>query len=224
MPCARGLLHSVRKRLPVGMAATGARAIAESANRFDSSAGGGEPTDLIMTAEQRSALERVAAAIAAGGFAPFLIHGVTGSGKTEVYLAAIEKVVALGREAIVLVPEISLTPQTIRAVPPAFRHRVAVLHSHLSDAERHRYWQSIASGEVQVIVGVARPSLRRRGDWASLSSTKNMKAPSNKRRRRDTMRATSPSSVRRWRGFRCSWARRRLRSKAGGTPSAGDTH
>ena len=86
-------------------------------------------------------------AIASGGFAPFLIHGVTGSGKTEVYLAAIEEVVARGREAIVLVPEISLTPQTIRRFRRRFA-RVAVLHSHLSDAERHRHWQSIASGEV----------------------------------------------------------------------------
>ena len=78
---------------------------------------------------------------------------MTGSGKTEVYLAAIEEVVARGREAIVLVPEISLTPQTIRRFRRRFA-RVAVLHSHLSDAERHRHWQSIASGEVQVVVGV----------------------------------------------------------------------
>ena len=91
-------------------------------------------------------------AIESGGFAPFLVHGVTGSGKTEVYLAAIEAVVARGREAIVLVPEISLTPQTIRRFRRRFA-RVAVLHSHMSDAERHRHWQSIASGEVQVVVG-----------------------------------------------------------------------
>ena len=78
---------------------------------------------------------------------------MTGSGKTEVYLAAIEQVVAHGREAIVLVPEISLTPQTIRRFRRRFT-KVAVLHSHLSDAERHRHWQSIASGEVQVVVGV----------------------------------------------------------------------
>src|SRR5262249_13151870 len=81
-----------------------------------------------------------------------LTHGVTGSGKTEVYLSAIERVVARGREALVLVPEISLTPQTIRRFRRRFP-RVAVLHSHLSDAERHRHWRDIASGAVQVVVG-----------------------------------------------------------------------
>lgn len=84
--------------------------------------------------------------------ATFLLHGVTGSGKTEVYIQAIREVVSYGRQAIVLVPEISLTPQTIRR----FRSRfgaVAVLHSHLSDGERHWQWQRIARGEVQVVVG-----------------------------------------------------------------------
>src|SRR5207237_6287338 len=85
-------------------------------------------------------------------FTAFLLHGVTGSGKTEVYLGAIDRVVARGREAIVLVPEISLTPQTIRRFRRRFP-RVAVLHSHLSDAERHRHWKSIADGEIQVVVG-----------------------------------------------------------------------
>ncbi len=87
-----------------------------------------------------------------GGFATFLLHGVTGSGKTEIYLGAIDQVVARGREAIVLVPEISLTPQTIRRFKRRFP-RVAVLHSHLSEGERHRHWRSIANGEVQVVVG-----------------------------------------------------------------------
>ncbi|MGE5193273.1 MAG: primosomal protein N', partial [Deltaproteobacteria bacterium] len=82
----------------------------------------------------------------------YLLQGVTGSGKTEIYMRAVEAVLEQGRQAIVLVPEISLTPQTIRR----FRSRfpaVAVLHSHLSDAERHRHWQQIASGHVQVVVG-----------------------------------------------------------------------
>jgi primosomal protein N' (replication factor Y) len=81
-----------------------------------------------------------------------LIHGVTGSGKTEVYLRAIEKVVGFGRQAIVLVPEISLTPQTTTRFR-ARMDRVAVLHSHLTDAQRHHHWQRIAQGRVDVVVG-----------------------------------------------------------------------
>ena len=149
----RGLVRQVRKRLPVGLTGaspSGARRRAARIRRAHARLDGAA---LILTGEQEAALAGVSAAIDAGGFAPFLIHGVTGSGKTEVYLAAIEKVVAQGREAIVLVPEISLTPQTIKRFSERFG-KVAVLHSHLSDAERHRYWQSIASGEVQVIVGV----------------------------------------------------------------------
>jgi len=91
-------------------------------------------------------------AVAAGGFHPFLLHGVTGSGKTEIYLRAIEQVVAQGKEAIVLVPEISLTPQTIER----FRGRcgrVAVMHSNLTDAERATYWRHVAAGQVNVVVG-----------------------------------------------------------------------
>ena len=87
-----------------------------------------------------------------GGFQAFLLHGVTGSGKTEIYLRAIEEVVRQGKEALVLVPEISLTPQTIQR----FRGRcgeVAVLHSHLGDAERGGHWRRVAAGQVQVVVG-----------------------------------------------------------------------
>jgi primosomal protein N' (replication factor Y) len=87
-----------------------------------------------------------------GNYKPFLLHGVTGSGKTEIYLRAIEETVKQGKEAIVLVPEISLTPQTIAR----FKGRcgnVAVLHSHLTDAERGGYWRRVASGQIQVVVG-----------------------------------------------------------------------
>ncbi|MDD3469606.1 MAG: primosomal protein N' [Thermoguttaceae bacterium] len=83
---------------------------------------------------------------------PILIHGVTGSGKTEVYIRAIEEVVRRGQQAIVLVPEISLTPQTVGRFRSRF-DQVAVLHSRLSDVERHREWRRIAAGEVQVVVG-----------------------------------------------------------------------
>ena len=157
-----GLVRQVRKRLPVGLSpgasspeSTGAPFDHDDVERLLEREAARAPADLplILTDEQEAALARVSAGLEAGGFAPFLIHGVTGSGKTEIYLRAIEKVVASGREAIVLVPEISLTPQTIHRFSERFS-KVSVLHSHLSDAERHRYWQSIASGEVQVIVGV----------------------------------------------------------------------
>ena len=91
-------------------------------------------------------------ALRSGGFQAFLLHGVTGSGKTEIYLRAIEEVVRQGKEALVLVPEISLTPQTIAA----FRGRcgeVAVLHSHLGDAERGGHWRRVAGGQGAGVVG-----------------------------------------------------------------------
>jgi primosomal protein N' (replication factor Y) len=107
---------------------------------------------LLLNPHQQRAFEAVVAAVRDGAARTFLLHGVTGSGKTEVYLQAIAEAVRRGREAIVLVPEISLTPQTIERFRGRFQH-VAVLHSHLSDAERHWHWQRIHRGEVQVVVG-----------------------------------------------------------------------
>jgi primosomal protein N' (replication factor Y) (superfamily II helicase) len=107
---------------------------------------------LALNPDQQKALDAVLAALRSRQHETLLIHGVTGSGKTEVYIQAIEEVVRYGRQAIVLVPEISLTPQTVER----FRRRfgaVAVLHSHLSDADRHWHWQRIADGQVRVIVG-----------------------------------------------------------------------
>ena len=108
--------------------------------------------NLILNSDQQQALDRILLALRQQTYNTFLLYGVTGSGKTEVYIRAIQEVVSYGRQAIVLVPEISLTPQTIRRFRSRF-DSVAVLHSHLNDAERHRYWQQIASGNVQVVVG-----------------------------------------------------------------------
>ena len=102
--------------------------------------------------DQQRTFDAIQATIQAGRHQTLLIHGVTGSGKTEVYIRAIEEVVSFGRQAIVLVPEISLTPQTRRRFRSRF-DEVAVLHSNLSPAERHWHWQRIARGEVQVVVG-----------------------------------------------------------------------
>lgn len=89
---------------------------------------------------------------------PFLLHGVTGSGKTEVYLRAIEKALALNKSALVLVPEIALTPQTVERFRSRFETKmgaqfIAVLHSHLSDGERHEEWLRIHRGEAQIVIG-----------------------------------------------------------------------
>jgi primosomal protein N' (replication factor Y) len=108
--------------------------------------------DLSLSEQQRESLEQVLRPLRERRHETLLLHGVTGSGKTEVYIQAIREVVSYGRQAIVLVPEISLTPQTIRRFRSRFRS-VAVLHSHMSDAERHWQWQQIASGEVDVVVG-----------------------------------------------------------------------
>ncbi len=84
---------------------------------------------------------------------PVLLHGVTGSGKTEIYLQAIARLLEQGKGAIVLVPEIALTPQTVRRFAGRFGNRVAVLHSALSDGERYDEWHRIRTGEARVVVG-----------------------------------------------------------------------
>ena len=112
----------------------------------------GEDT-FTATAEQRHAIDAIVAATRANAFVELLLQGITGSGKTLVYLRAIADVVAAGGRAIVLVPEISLTPQTARRFEAAFGDRVAVLHSALSERERFESWTAAARGEIDVVVG-----------------------------------------------------------------------
>jgi primosomal protein N' (replication factor Y) len=105
-----------------------------------------------LSAGQEHALEAIDAARRVGR-GVVVLEGVTGSGKTEVYLRAIENVIAEGRRAIVLVPEISLTPQTVGRFRSRFGDAVAVLHSRLSAGERYDQWELAARGEVSVVVG-----------------------------------------------------------------------
>jgi primosomal protein N' (replication factor Y) (superfamily II helicase) len=106
-----------------------------------------------LTAEQDCVLRAIEGRIGTGGFETFLLHGVTGSGKTEVYLRAIERVRNLGRKSLVLIPEISLTPQLLDRVNARFPNRVGVLHSALTATERWAQWREIARGAVDVVVG-----------------------------------------------------------------------
>lgn len=112
---------------------------------------------LTLTEEQQSVFESVMKALQAPKEArPMLLHGVTGSGKTEVYLQAIAEVLKSGKTALVLVPEISLTPQTIERFKARFSDKkdaIAVLHSHLSDGERHDEWFKVQEGRADIVIG-----------------------------------------------------------------------
>ena len=123
---------------------------------------------LDLNDEQRTVFTQVAAAIDsvrdtsqaseinATALRPFLLHGVTGSGKTEIYLQGIDRALERGMGAILLVPEISLTPQTVERFKSRFaatNHEVAVLHSHLSEGERHDEWHRIRDGRARIVIG-----------------------------------------------------------------------
>ena len=108
---------------------------------------------LPLTPQQQDALDHIKAAIDGENFAPILLHGVTGSGKTEVYMQAIAYLLSKGRRAIVLVPEISLTPLLVSRFLSRFEENIAVLHSGLSSGERYDEWQHIRRGAADVVIG-----------------------------------------------------------------------
>jgi primosomal protein N' (replication factor Y) len=111
------------------------------------------PTAFTLTPEQQSALAAIEERRRQGGFEVFLLHGVTGSGKTEVYLRAMERTRQAGRQSLILIPEISLTPQLIDRLDARFPGRVGVLHSALTGAERWSQWWRIARGAADVVIG-----------------------------------------------------------------------
>ena len=112
-----------------------------------------DDANFVATSEQRDAIAAIAHAVEARQFAELLVQGITGSGKTFVYIQAIARTLELGGRAIVLVPEIALTPQTARRFEATFGERVAVLHSGLSERERYESWHAASRGDVDVIVG-----------------------------------------------------------------------
>jgi len=106
-----------------------------------------------LTSDQEKVLIEILKGIHSKRFSPFLIHGVTGSGKTEIYLRAIEEVLNQGKEAIVLVPEISLTPQLLSRFRDRFGGNLALLHSGLGKGERYDQWRKIWKGDVKIAFG-----------------------------------------------------------------------
>lgn len=108
---------------------------------------------LPRTLEQELVYNKISEVLDSRSYGAFLLHGITGSGKTEVYMQTIERCISLGRQAIVLVPEISLTPQMVERFKGRFGNKVAVMHSRLSTGERYDEWRKIREGRVQVAIG-----------------------------------------------------------------------
>ncbi len=113
----------------------------------------GRGLDFIFSPSQKTALQQINTAVAEKRFSVTLLHGVTGSGKTAVYLAAMQEVLKSGRSAILLVPEIGLTPAAAAHLHQVFGEQVAILHSGLTDAERAEQWHRIHRGEARIVVG-----------------------------------------------------------------------
>ena len=111
-------------------------------------------TNLELTLEQQDAFEKVNASLQIGEYDEFLLFGITGSGKTEIYIRLIEEALKLGKSSIMLVPEISLTPQTVDRFLGRFgEEKIAVLHSKLSLGERYDQWKKIERGDAKIIIG-----------------------------------------------------------------------
>ena len=144
-------LTSLERR---GLVRIGRRAVARRPAALERGGGGGAgPTGAPADAAQEHALGSVLEPLRARRHAALLLHGVTGSGKTEVYLRAAEAALEQGRTAIVMVPEIALTPQTARRFEERFGDRVAILHSKLGLGERYDEWQRLRSGAARICVG-----------------------------------------------------------------------
>jgi primosomal protein N' (replication factor Y) len=149
----RGITPAVLKRLSELGFVTFTRRRVERDPADHASAASHRPSVLDLTDEQRTAFDRLTRLAQSGTFATVLLHGVTGSGKTELYLRLAREVAAAGRGVIVLVPEIALTPAVAGSFRALFGDRVAIQHSGLSDGERHDQWHRIRRADIEVVVG-----------------------------------------------------------------------
>ncbi len=139
----------LRAMLPAGVRGRGRLPLEdETEGRFPREAAFPE-----LTPDQHAAFEAVTSAISRGEYESFLLHGVTGSGKTEVYLRCIGETLRMGKSALILIPEIALIPQTTSRFRRRFGREIAVLHSRLTGAQRCAIWQGTARGEIRVVIG-----------------------------------------------------------------------
>lgn len=139
------ILQTLRKRGIIGLSK---REVVRSVEYED------EPVSKITpNVHQRKALQVLEAALETGAYGTFLLHGVTGSGKTQVYIDAMKKALERGKTALVLVPEISLTPQTVRRFRAHFGSAVTVMHSQMSIGERYDAWRLVYEGKVKIAIG-----------------------------------------------------------------------
>jgi primosomal protein N' (replication factor Y) len=151
---ARGIGPAVLKRLgELGLVAIHRRQVDRDPFAADAAARVTARVDVALTAEQQDAYAALQRASAEGRFRCALLHGVTGSGKTELYMRLADEVRRSGRGVLLLVPEIALTPAVAALFRGAFGERVAIQHSGLSDGERHDQWHRIRRGDVDVVVG-----------------------------------------------------------------------
>jgi primosomal protein N' (replication factor Y) len=144
--CGRGVLRALVEKSRVTIEAR--REVGEPTLPAGEAA---EPT-FQLSDEQRQAVSRLAGAVSAEAFRVFVLFGVTGSGKTEIYVRTIRAALARGRQSVMLVPEIALTTQTVQRLARRFE-RVAVLHSRMTDAQRARVWSAIEGGRIDVVIG-----------------------------------------------------------------------
>lgn len=112
-----------------------------------------KPKNIKFNQEQKETIERINNVIKKNKFSAFLLYGITGSGKTEVYIAAIKQAIEQNKSALMLVPEIALTPQMVNRFYSVFGNSIAVLHSHLNDRERWQQWRDINSGRKNIVIG-----------------------------------------------------------------------
>lgn len=144
------LLALVKKELVERYESNIDRAVLDSENSLAKR----DESKLELTDEQNSAVNEITSAIEQSDFATFLLHGITGSGKTLIYIQSIEKALKMGKNILILVPEISLTPQLIDRFKIVFGDLIAVSHSGLSNGERYDAWRKILNGKVRIVLGV----------------------------------------------------------------------